>query len=378
MSTIQRFSNTAITHAANAFALLSTKGQNIPSLAPLEVMLAAPLALGLLYQMGQAYNQGKHQHVGKRLMYSVGEAGVTQLIAENTRNVYPLLPLAWGAYEVGNSNTKEDRYKALIKSATLFTLGYAGIVTGRTLSNQLNKRTADNVIHIFEQQKFLDPAGDLNFKEALDKILQLPDPPKNGGKLTLAHIKDELGQFKASAKELRSLFDKIYHTTPLDDKTKRRLIDQFKLRAEEVVDNTQTFKNFIPKFQQAEDAFLAKLGMFTREHLDGMDRPTRKALESLGNIAKGSQGYRLPRFLNPMMGYLIGVGLIAPLVVRFLCDLFIPNHRTMTTSVTATRPPLWADRLFGDNVRNHTAMEHTHPYNMANGPAMLNNYWEGR
>lgn len=313
------------------------KGQKSFELAMSEIGVALPLFMALLYKMGQDKAEGS-SNVNKKLFSSLGEAGLTQVILEHTKNVYPIIAGSTAIYAAGTAKTKEDKLKALLKPAILFPLGAIAMLTGAGFTDGLRYCGAKRIIALLKDKEILSfmSKSALKSSKILEKELQLP---------------------------LKNLHDSVV-----------RFAELFKSKTF----NKKTFKQSLKAMEESQSLLLNKIKS-DKSPITLLDKNTLDVLSKLAKEIKHNQSYGLLRLLNPCFAYILAVSLAGPVLVKKASDFIFQNEskNDLDANSNSDPLPLWFDRIAGIYRKKTSLGEHYHPLLRADGPALLQGSWEG-
>lgn len=335
MPGIRAISSSATQQLLNS--VLPSRGQKAFQLALPEICLIAPLMTGFLYQLGKNREEGGIP-LGKRLFTSLGEAGLTQFLIENTGRVYPFLGLGWAAYEAGSLQTVDEKIRAALKAGVTFFLAYVAINLGLGITDGLRRRDA---------------------REILDSLRPL-------------HPLMDQSALKSQSVVRRSLQPLLKNLQDCSQK----FIDAFGSSSKKT---GQQIKPLAAALTEAQDALVAKISSFTPRQLQkaALGKSAEGALHALSKGIRSTRGYRVIRALNPLFAYVLAVSLVGPIALKFLQDALFSSSAKKAPLNFDNTMPLWLDAVIGTRASNPGLNEHTHPFLRADGPALLNRAWEG-
>jgi hypothetical protein len=303
MNSIRSIGYNAYRHLTTAFPYLRQTGQmsRIGLITP-EILPAVPLGMGMLYQVGQRETAGLPPSSVNEVA-CLAEGVLTQTIIRRAHDIFPYIPLAVGAYEVGNADGGREKIYSALKTGILFTSGYLGVTNlGAGITNALKVLEAERILIALNRPGLRD-------------VLQNKGTPKEFSSL--------LSRLRDTALKQRQIID----ITSQNKRVSPRLI-------------TQVGKDF----EQTQKAFLSYWNKIPLTQL------SEKSSKHLLNLHRGIASYNAPyikllRFLNPTFGYFLGitfVGLPLSNVIGRVMNAGYTQHPDDDVNLVK---PLWINPL---------------------------------
>ena len=304
-SSIRAIGYTAYRRLTTAIPFMRQTGQmsRIGLITP-EIIPAVPLVMGMLYQMGQRETIGQATNSTTEFA-TVAEGVVTQNIIRHAHDIFPYIPLAVGAYEVGSADGPREKIYQAIRTGIMFTAGYLGVThLGAGISNALRMLESERLLHALGRDGIHDIIGK--------------------SKPELAGLKASLNTLKETALAQRKMIEAITQDKKVSPKAIARASTQF-------FNAKQAFLELWPKMP--------------------LNLLSEKAAAATGNLHRGVVSYqasyiRVLRYLNPTFGYLLATTFIGLPVAALVGKIMKAGYSGRSGEDVNLVKPIWLEPIF--------------------------------